>query len=90
MLSPKEKISSFCEILVDDVTTARRESPAPQQESSTLCCDAGAHVPLPPAHLPPAYITASMMEEIQETLLLDALKMTSISLKNTVMDLGKA
>lgn len=39
---------------------------------------------------PPAYITASMMEEIQDTLLLEALKMTSISLKNTVIDLGKA
>lgn len=62
----------------------------PQQESSILCCDTGTHVSLPPAHLPPAYITASMMEEIQETLLLDALKMISISLKNTVMDLGKA
>jgi len=36
--------------------------------------------------LPPAYITASMIEEIHETLLLDALKMTSIALKNTVMD----
>lgn len=43
-----------------------------------------------PAGLPPPYMTANMMEEIQETLLLDALKMTSISLKNTVMDLGKA
>lgn len=61
-----------------------------QQESSILCCDARAQVPLPPPHLPPAYITASMMEEIQDTLLLEALKMTSISLKNTVIDLGKA
>lgn len=55
-----------------------------------LYCHTQARVLLPGVHLPPAYITASMMEEIHETLLLDALKMTSISLKNTVMDLGKA
>lgn len=42
------------------------------------------------ANLPPAYITANIIEEIQETLLLDASKMISISLKNTVMDLGNA
>lgn len=30
------------------------------------------------------------MEEIQDTLLLDASKMISISLKNTVMDFGNA
>jgi hypothetical protein len=35
-------------------------------------------------------MTASMMEEIQDTWLLEQLKMTSISLKKTVMDLGKA
>lgn len=35
-------------------------------------------------------MTASMMEEIQDTWLLEQSKMTSISLKKTVMDLGKA
>lgn len=40
--------------------------------------------------LPPPYITASMMEEIHDTWLLVTLKMTSISLKKTVMDFGKA
>lgn len=39
---------------------------------------------------PPPYITANMMEEMRDTWLGVALKMTSISLKNTVMDLGKA
>lgn len=39
---------------------------------------------------PPPYMTASMMEEIQDTWLLVALKITSISLKNTVMDFAKA
>lgn len=41
-------------------------------------------------HSPPAYMTASMMEEIHDTWLGVASKMASISLKNTVMDLGKA
>lgn len=39
---------------------------------------------------PPPYITANMMEEIQDTWLLVTSKITSISLKKTVMDLGKA
>lgn len=39
---------------------------------------------------PPPYMTANMMEEIQDTWLLVTLKITSISLKKTVMDLGKA
>ena len=34
-------------------------------------------------------MTANIMEEIQDTWELVALKMTSISLKKTVMDLGK-
>lgn len=39
---------------------------------------------------PAPYMTASMMDEIQETWLLLAWKIVSISLKNTVMDFGKA
>lgn len=39
---------------------------------------------------PPPYMTANMMDEIQDTWLLVTLKITSISLKKTVMDLGKA
>ena len=39
---------------------------------------------------PPPYMTASMMDDIQDTWLLVQSKMTSISLKKTVMDLGKA
>ena len=40
--------------------------------------------------LPPPYIHASIMEEIHDTWLLVTSKMTSISLKKTVMDFGKA
>lgn len=39
---------------------------------------------------PPPYMTANMMDEIQDTWLLVTLKITSISLKKTVMDLGNA
>ncbi len=40
--------------------------------------------------LPPAYMTASMMEEIQATSLYEALKILWMSLKNTVVAFGKA
>lgn len=40
--------------------------------------------------LPAAYMTASMMEEIHATWLYEALKMSWMSLKKTVMALGNA
>ena len=41
-------------------------------------------------YLPPPYMTANMIEDIHDTSLVVALNILSISLKNTVMDLGNA
>lgn len=40
--------------------------------------------------LPPAYMTANIIDDIQAISLYDVWKISCISLKNTVMALGKA